>query len=547
MIEFIFPFIGGIGLFLIGMKLLSDGLVAFAGGSLRSALVRFTDTSLKACLSGVVVTAVVQSSTATTVTLIGFVSAGLITFTQAIGVVIGASLGNTATGWIVAGLGLKISLGFYTLPMIGVGAMMHLLAAGRWKSMGLALAGFGTLFLGLDTLQEGMQGMASVLSFADLPVGGYGAYFLVMLTGLALTAVLQSSTAAVAMTLTALHAQAINFDQAAALVIGASIGTTLTSALVAIGGSLYAKRTALAYILFNLAAGLIATALLPVLIKLIDYANQHGLAPGALSLAAFHSLFIGIGVAIFLPLTPRFAYWVEKLMPERKDDAAQHLDDSLLGVPTVALEASQRALEDMAVQLVDGYEHLLAGQAGNQIEPTLARIQPVLEHAFDFVTRIQAPPGDAAAAAQQVAQLHAIDHLLRLRARLLDMARASVDFKRPEFQGVVGKSQDLLAQIRAVIALPAPQTTRDWLERIGENAWALTHLSTLARQEFLQGTHPGGAARTLHTTDVFRWLDRTGRHIWRACHHLAQGRYPETALSKSSPTQDADSTELEAV
>ncbi len=90
-------------------------------------------------------------------------------------------------------------------------------------------------------------------------------------------------------------------------------------------------------------------------------------------------------------------------------------------------------------------------------------------------------------------------------------------------------------------------STQQGLERIGENAWALTHLSTLARQEFLQGTHPGGAARTLHTTDVFRWLDRTGRHIWRACHHLAQGRYPETALSKSSPTQDADSTELEAV
>src|SRR5690554_2544682 len=131
MLQAVFPFIGGLGLFLIGMMLLSNGLVAFAGGSLQKALIRFTGTPAKAFASGAVVTALAQSSTATTVTLIGFVSAGLITFAQAIGVVIGASLGNTATGWIVATLGLKVNLGFYTLPFIGIGALAKLLSKDR--------------------------------------------------------------------------------------------------------------------------------------------------------------------------------------------------------------------------------------------------------------------------------------------------------------------------------------------------------------------------------------------------------------------------------
>ena len=129
--EMLFPFFGGLGLFLIGMMLMSQGLVAFGGDMLKQALSRFTGTPTTAFVSGTLATVVIQSSSATTVTLIGFVSAGLISFSQAIGVLIGASLGNTATGWIVAGLGLKVNLGFYTLPLIGLGALLKLIAKGR--------------------------------------------------------------------------------------------------------------------------------------------------------------------------------------------------------------------------------------------------------------------------------------------------------------------------------------------------------------------------------------------------------------------------------
>ncbi|HEY8353802.1 MAG TPA: Na/Pi symporter, partial [Methylophilaceae bacterium] len=332
--ELLFPLAGGLGLFLIGMMLLSEGLVAYAGDNLKRALMRFTGTPFKAFVSGALVTALVQSSTATSMTLIGFVSAGLITFSQAIGVLIGASLGNTATGWIIAELGLKVNLGFYTLILIGIGAFLRMLGRGRWRELGVVLAGFGLLFHGLSMLQQSMSGLSGMFSLAGLPVGGFGARIVIMLIGLVLTVLLQSSTAAVATTLTALYTDTINFDQAASLVVGAAIGTTLTGVLAAIGATIYAKRTALAYILFNLVAGLCGLLLLPVFLSLVRLLGDFmQIAPGATTLVAFHTFFILAGVAVFLPMTNRFARLVERLLPEVEDDLTQRLDDSLLNIP----------------------------------------------------------------------------------------------------------------------------------------------------------------------------------------------------------------------
>src|SRR5690606_27475998 len=165
---------------------------------------------IKAFASGALITALAQSSTATTVTLIGFVSAGLITFSQAIGVVIGASLGNTATGWIVASLGLKVNLGFYTLPLIGIGALCKLLGTGRWAELGMALAGSGLLFLRLTTRREGTRSLSDIRSLPGLPLRRDRARFGIMRIGLAMTATLQSSTAAIATAPPALHAGKIS-------------------------------------------------------------------------------------------------------------------------------------------------------------------------------------------------------------------------------------------------------------------------------------------------------------------------------------------------
>lgn len=526
--DIVFPFAGGLGLFLIGMMLLSQGLVAFGGATMKQAMAHFTGTPTKAFLSGTLATMAVQSSTATTVTLIGFVSAGLIGFSQAIGVLIGASLGNTATGWIVASLGLKVSLGFYTLPLIGVGALLKLLAKGRLTELGMAMAGFGLMFLGLDTLQQGMRGMAQVFDLKDLPSGGFWAATLTMLVGLALTAVLQSSTAAIATTLTALHTQAINFDQAAAVVVGAAVGTTLTGALVAVGGTIHAKRTALAYILFNAVAGMIAIALLPAFLWAIDWLGTHaGLDAGATSLAAFHTLFIAVGVLLFLPFVPRFARLVERLLPDQGQASTQRLDASLLSIPAVALEASQRALEKLSLDLLSLYGDMLSGQAGSTQQARLNEAAPALNSTYDFVSRIEVAADDSVAAAQRVAQLHAIDHLLRLRGRLQDIVQAGIDLSAPAYRWAWEGSQKILRGARHGLER---QDVQEALASVAQHAQALAEQSNGMRHSALHETVPGpdGSAHTsLQRLDSFRWIERTAMHIWRICHYLSQGRAAE--------------------
>lgn len=539
MLDTVFPFAGGLGLFLIGMMLLSQGLVAFGGNALKRALAQFTGTPAKAFVSGALVTTLAQSSTATTVTLIGFVSAGLIGFAQAIGVLIGASLGNTATGWIVATLGLKVSLGFYTLPLIGIGALLNLLARGRVTDLGIAIAGFGLMFLGLDTLQQGMRGLSQAFDLAALPSGGLWASVVTMLIGLALTAVLQSSTAAIATTLTALHTEAINFDQGAALVVGAAIGTTLTGALAAVGATIHAKRTALAYILFNAVAGAIAIALLPAFLWVIGWLDRHtGLGAGATSLAAFHTLFIGVGVLLFLPFVAQFARLVERVLPERGEVTTHRLDASLLSLPAVALEASQRALEHAASGLFDIYAEMLSGDATAAHQARLQAAALSLNEIYGFVSRIEVPTDDAKASTQRIAQLHAVDHLLRLRARLHELAQARVDLSDPAYRWALADSQQILRLARQGLQLQDVRGNMDALARI---AMALSVQSRERRNAVLQETMPGpdGAAHlALQRTDNFRWLDRIATHIWRICHYLAQGRFPEGAADEMAQAPD---------
>src|SRR5215510_11020668 len=226
--------LGGVGLFLLGMTIMTGGLKGLAGSALRTVLSKAAATPLSGSLWGAVVTLLVQSSSATTMTTIGLVSAGLLTFRQGLGLVFGANVGTTGTGWLVALIGLRVSLSTYALPMIFVGALLKLLASGRIAAAGAALAGFALVLYGLTTLQQGMGGVAERLHPADLPMV-YGAgvswwsslvgVVSLIVLGLVMTAVMQSSTAAIAVTLSAHFAGAVALDQACALIIGQNIGT----------------------------------------------------------------------------------------------------------------------------------------------------------------------------------------------------------------------------------------------------------------------------------------------------------------------------------
>jgi phosphate:Na+ symporter len=539
MSDSIFKLIGGIGLFLMGMVLLTDGVKAFAGDALKRWLIRFTGTPAKAFASGALVTAMVQSSSATTVTVIGFVSAGLLTFPQAVGVVMGASLGTTGTGWIVAVLGLKVSVGFYALPLVGIGAFLKLLAHGPWRALGIALAGFGLIFIGIESLQDAMRGLSGELDLARLPSSGLLAHLLAMTLGIVMTVIMQSSSAAIATTLTALHTGAINFEQASSLVIGAAVGTTVTGGLAAIGGSVPAKRTALAHVAFNLATGLIAVILLPLFLWIISLAQQHlGLGPGAMSLAAFHTIFIAAGVAIFLPLVDRFSRTIERLLPDTGPVLTRNLDNTVLQNPAVALEATKRALKETAAETFSALRQSIGVATNGPVrsEPLVEALQRIQE----FFRNIPPVAEDEPMSHNRIAQLHAIEHLARLQPRLKAPAsvRAVLDDRR--LVAAMQMAGEILQRGEAGLRGGADE---DWLVGLERSAADLAQLRRIERPMILEQTaaQRSGPNRALDLLDAIRWLDRLGYHTWRICHYLGSDDQVSPAVNVVSDNPGGNS------
>lgn len=536
---------GGIGLFLLGMTLLTDGLKAFAADHLRTVLLRFTGKPAKAFLTGALATALVQSSSATTVTMIGFVSAGLLGFPQAIGVLLGASLGTTSTGWIVSVLGLKVSIGYYALPMVGAGAFLKLLGRGRWKSLGLALAGFGLIFVGIETLQQAMSGLAGgALGLSKVPAGGALGKALVVAAGVVMTVLLQSSSAAVATTLTALHTGSVNFEQAALLVVGASIGTTATGALASMGANVPAKRTALALILLNSGTGLISVLLLPLFLAGIRWAQQHaGLEAGAASLAAFHTSFTAFGVILFLPNAGRFARWVERLIPDRAPSLTAFLDRSLLNVPTVALEATRRSLRETAAELADLVRDSLNGTGEPpRREERRLRIEQALERTREFFEEIPPVTQDRGISKMRVALLHAMDHLQRLQGYSHLPASVRRVLGHELLREPAGQCHELLGVAASGLRGECGEI---WLENVKRAAKRMRKSSHRGRPELMRQTAAGAwpPQESLDTLDGLRWFSRLANHVWRASRHLCNSRTPaedgEREFQQNASTLDS--------
>ncbi len=349
---------GGVGLFLLGMWLMTDGLKLAAGPALERVLANSTKTRLRGLTSGIMVTAVVQSSTAVTVATIGFVNAGLMNLSQALWVLFGANVGTTMTGWLVALVGLQFKIEALALPLIGLGMVLHLTGErSRRGALGMALAGFGVLFLGIDLLKESFTGLAD--DFA-LPEGdGVLATVGQVLIGIVLTVLMQSSSAALTIALTAAQGGLLTTQGAAAVVIGANIGTTLTAVIAAIGATPAARRAAAAHIVFNLLTGVVALILLPWLIALIALISD-GLdleSSPAAQVALFHTVFNVLGVILIWPLAARLTRFLESRFRAAEEDDARprYIDRTVLAVPTLALSALEREVRrmgDMALKCV---------------------------------------------------------------------------------------------------------------------------------------------------------------------------------------------------
>lgn len=512
--------LGGIGLFLLGVFLLSDGLKTAAGDSLRRILLRFTGRPSAAFVSGAGITMLAQSSSATTLATIGFVSAGVLTFSQAIGIVMGASLGTTSTGWLISLVGMKFGIGKLAFPLVGLGALARLVSHGRNAAIALAVAGFGLMFVGIDILQSGMVSLSETFSPDSLPHGTLTGRVLLVGIGIVLTVVTQSSAAAVATTLAAFHTGMIDLEQGTSLIIGASIGTTSTSALAAIGATTPAKRTALAHILFSVAAGVLAFAILPVFVWSVKQAEQSlGSQFGAVILAAFHSGFTLIAALLILPGVKRFSSIVERLVPERGPALTRHLDSSLIEIPEVAIEAVRRTLMDVSAEVLEEIERRLRGATPSRPDRMDAALAALKEtrRFLGTVSFSTSGPGQLSA---RVSIIHALDHLNQLMVIVKNNFNPSLLNGEQRLQEPKRMVLEMVETAAATLRRQAPAPERGKVQGI---SLALAERRRTERAALLEESAHGTVepGQALYTLDGLRWFDAVGYHTWRALHHLS--------------------------
>ncbi|MFC1524398.1 Na/Pi cotransporter family protein [Thermodesulfobacteriota bacterium] len=354
--------LGGVGLFLLGMRLMTDGLKYAAGQSLRHILARSTSTPFLGILSGAFLTSLVQSSSAVTVAAIGFVNAGLMDIAQAITIIYGSNIGTTMTGWLVSMLGFHINIKVVAVPAIGIGMLMRVVRHNtRWGALGDVLAGFGVFFVGIDILKDAFASLGESIQIVNFGPDTLGTLLIFVGIGFLMTLLMQSSSAAIAIILTAVAGNVITMNDAAALVIGANVGTTSTAALSVIGATSSAKRLATAHVIFNLLTGIVALLMLPFLMTgLVHLQEAIGLSgtPTTL-LALFHTTFNILGVLLMLPLTKRLVGFLEQLFRTREEDESQprHLDKNVVGTPVMAIQALAMELKrigDIAGRMAKG-------------------------------------------------------------------------------------------------------------------------------------------------------------------------------------------------
>ncbi|MEE4347905.1 MAG: Na/Pi symporter [Paracoccaceae bacterium] len=525
--------LGGIGMFLFGMKIMTEALREAAGGRLRQLLARFTTTPLAGVITGTAATAVVQSSSATTVMTIGFVGAGLLSFPQALGVIYGANIGTTVTGWIVTLLGFKMQLGTLALPALFGASLLALLGQGGWARAGRVAAGLCLLFIGLDMMQAGAAGFGDRLTPQTLPQGGIWGDLQLIFLGLAVTIVMQSSSAAMAVALVLLGSGGVSFEQAAAMVIGMNLGTTITAILASFGGSVTMRQTALANVLFNLGTAMLAYPLLALGGPLLTQA-AGGLGETT-ALVLFHTGFNLAGALMFLPFTARFARWVEQMVPDHSERAmagwlVATLDPALLKDEGAAMDAAQTALGRVARHVFSALGRALAPVPDMRGLATIEEVaRPAVTEIAHYITRINLPEGKPAERDRYAALLHQADHLARLLKRLERRSVVPVLLSDP---GLSRLARTLGATLRRAADPAVDGLEAARLARLSERIEARTRRH---RRATLLHEHVGliSVAEMFDRTDAMRWLRRVAEHAARIAYY--NGNVP--GVTAAAPEQ----------
>jgi len=356
----VWKFVAGLGIFLFGMNQMETALKSLTGRAFKLFLKRQTTNKYKAILSGTAVTAILQSSSVVSLMTLAFVGAGIISMKNALGIIFGSNLGTTFTGWIVATLGFKLNIEDFALPLIGIGGVALVLFS-KWEkivALGRLFIGFGFLFLGLDFMKLSIEYLAQNFDVSDFSHYSVAAFLLI---GFLFTAIIQSSSATIVITLSALSSGIIPFDSAAGMVIGANLGTTITALIGGLPGIPAKKRVALGHFIFNLVTALIAIAAMNLLVSLIH--DVLGISDPVIGLALFHSVFNLLGIIIFIPLINYLAIFLDNRFKNAQKYEGKFIHKVTVEIPEAAMEALNNEAQYLLEKVVD--LNLLAFSAEN--------------------------------------------------------------------------------------------------------------------------------------------------------------------------------------
>ena len=372
--------VGALGFFIYGMKVMSDGIQKVAGSKMRDILSAMTSNRFLGLITGFLVTALLQSSSATTVMIVSFVNAGLLSLVESIGVIMGANIGTTITAWLISILGFKVKISALALPIIAVGFPMLFSSRSKWNSWAQVLIGFALLFMGLDELKHAVPDLKSnpeILSFLQNYAHlGYLSTFIFIIVGTIITLVVQSSSAAMALTLVMCFEGWIPFELAAAMVLGENIGTTITANLAALVGNVHAKRAAGAHFVFNIFGVIWMFIAFPFFLKGISwYMGEHmNMFPTATSenfnpehipiaLSIFHTSFNLLNVAVLIWFVPLIAKTVIRVIPSKGDDedfSLEFIGRGLVKTPEVSLAEVENEIIKFAKLNLKGVQKISA-------------------------------------------------------------------------------------------------------------------------------------------------------------------------------------------
>lgn len=514
------------------MAAMTSGLRKLAGDRLRHWLAASTRSPLSGAFTGAAVTAVIQSSGATTVTAIGFVSAGLMTFQQSLGLIFGANVGTTTTAWLVALVGFKLKLSTAALPLLFIASLAYLFKANKGlRGFGKALAGFSLIFLGISYLQDGLGGYGDQFDLSRWSGDSISGKATLILVGAAITVLTQSSSVTVAAALTALNTGLIDLVQTASFIIGANIGSTSTALLATIGGSTAARRTGLAHLLYNVIAAVAALLLLPGYLHAANrwFAGTIASSPEAIA-AMFHTIFNVLGLILILPFTRPFGRLIERLIPEKEEPLAAMFHRHLIDDPHTAVSALESGCRKLAaVLMTEGARAIGPGaHATGVAKEPLESLRAAVDAAREFAIEIGENDADHADidAGRIFDCIHLLDHIDRTLDRFHDSKRLQTARATPglaEKATAIGQEFRLLAdQFEKPATESTPSTVMETLAAELEN-----DKSGFRHQAIQAAANRELSAPALdETLDAHRWLRRIAYHAARIAFYARSASPP---------------------